>query len=278
MASRRSATRRKAEAAPAAESNPWTQSWLDEFLAVVALAIAIFLAVSFLSFFASYDETFVSRSHGNLMGPIGDRVGKFLAGVMGWCGLVPALCALWLSVYFWRLDSQHTPTEHPWKDRLIAFARGSMGLVGVVAFSCVLTSVLFGSSAGGALGTVIAQPLERWFNTPGAILISGALFLVSLGVVTQLGVATHRIISGNRSLEIGHASRLRSRSNSKTSVCTRGGKSACDCGVQRPQGAMKPLRLRSARSSWQPPVLFKTLLAHAPSCGLPRRVMLWRGG
>ena len=69
---------------------------------------------------------------------------------------------------------------------------------------------------------------------------------------------------------MGSARRIFSKSNVKTSARTRGGNSACDCGVQRPQGAMKPLRFRSARSFWQPRLL-KEFLEQAPSRGLPLR-------
>ena len=92
-------------------------------------------------------------------------------------------------------------------------------------------------------------------------------------MATQLRVASHRIRSGIRSLEMGSASRFRNKSSVKISARTRGGNSACDCGVQRLQGAMKPLRLRSASSSRQPRLLLKMCLAQAPSCGFPPR---WR--
>ena len=69
---------------------------------------------------------------------------------------------------------------------------------------------------------------------------------------------------------MGSPRRIFSNSSVKISARTRGGKSACDCGVQRPQGAMKPLRLRSA-SRFRQPRLLKEFLEQAPSCGLPER-------
>ncbi len=131
----------------------------------------------------------------NLMGPSGHATGTLLWGLMGWCGLVPALCAFWLALYCWRLNRSGEGDRAAASEgsqtlgrALLHWGRKSFGFGGVFAASCVTAAVFFGREGGGSVGMLAAGPLHDWFNTLGASLISCAILLLSLAMATNLSV------------------------------------------------------------------------------------------
>lgn len=188
MATRRATIRRKnssADDGSTNSANPWSATLLDEVCAVASLSVAVFLFASLVS---HYHAQRLLSSYGepssNLMGPSGAVAGRTLAVVMGWCGFVPPILMLWISIYFWRLEAREV-LKISVGERLGNVLRGALGVLGVLAFSCVVAAIPWGRDGGGDLGVLVAAPLVRWFNTAGAVLIASALFFLSLAVVTQ---------------------------------------------------------------------------------------------
>jgi S-DNA-T family DNA segregation ATPase FtsK/SpoIIIE len=129
----------------------------------------------------------------NLMGPSGHAVATLLWGLMGWCGLVPAVCAFWLAWYCWNLDrsskkSSDEPAGGAATQFLLRALRKAAGFGGVFAASCVTAAVLFGPRGGGSVGMAVAEPLTAWFSSFGASFIAFSVLLLSLAMSTNLSV------------------------------------------------------------------------------------------
>jgi S-DNA-T family DNA segregation ATPase FtsK/SpoIIIE len=183
VASRRNALRRKdsGDNGRQAAESPWKESWVDELFAVVCFAGAVFLLASFLSQLSHCDWVIGPDGcrPGNIMGPWGQKIGAALSLYLGWCSLVPVVCLVWLSVFLWRID-EGSGTGFSW--------RSEIGTVGMLIFSCLLGTVLFGEFIGGKLGKVLAFPLVNAVDRGGAGLLGGAALLLCLSYVTQSSV------------------------------------------------------------------------------------------
>lgn len=168
---------------------------------MLCVAVGTFLSLSFLSLilhrWRADSMPLGSEPQGllsdNLMGPSGHAVGTLLWGLMGWCGLVPAICAFWLAWYCWNLDrstkkASDDPANSKGKQFLLGVLRKSAGFLGVFAASCVTAAVLFGPRGGGSIGMTVAEPLTTWFSGFGASFIAISVLLLSLAMSTNLSV------------------------------------------------------------------------------------------
>ncbi|MBN8549168.1 MAG: DNA translocase FtsK 4TM domain-containing protein [Deltaproteobacteria bacterium] len=186
---RRSVSRKKTSSVAASKDRKLSSSmeWANEALAVIFFAFSIFILISFLAHQFGQDDFQGGsgwRIFRNPFGPVGHFVGTVLSGFMGWCALAPVAWAMVLANYFW--NDQDLLDDIGKAPKILLL----LGFVGILIFSCALTAVFWGATGGGSIGNFIAKPLVRFFSEAGAILITGALFLLSFAIATRQSVAS----------------------------------------------------------------------------------------
>lgn len=190
MSKRRSSTSRKKTQKPLAKdlASLSQGGLLDEALAVGFFSVAVFLAVSFISFELHRGLPLEAGVRANILGPMGHFTGTMVAGLFGWCSLVPVGWALLRAVHWWRYDERQAKGA---PEETIS-ARGVLGaLVGlccVLIGAATLAAVLFGAVGGGAVGDFFARPLVRLSNTTGGAIVSSAFLLFSISLLSGLSV------------------------------------------------------------------------------------------
>src|SRR5262245_11219521 len=101
---RRSSPRRKAAKNRTTTAVILSGSWLNEALAVISIALAVFILISFMSYeigvgaVPGFSSSHYDPRH-NVMGPAGHALGTLLSGFFGWCALVPVFWLVWLALY-----------------------------------------------------------------------------------------------------------------------------------------------------------------------------------
>lgn len=190
MSKRRpSSSRKKSQRAPAKDLASLSRGGLlDEALAVAFFAVALFLAVSFVSFEFHRGEALGAAGAINALGPVGHFTGTMVAGLFGWCALVPVAWALLRAVHWWRYDDRQAKGAPEEVLSVRGVLGGLVGLCCVVVGSSALAAVLFGSAGGGAVGDFFAEPLVRFSNTTGGAIVSSAFLLFSLSLASGRSV------------------------------------------------------------------------------------------
>ena len=138
----------------------------------------------------------------NLMGPLGSLVASFLIGFLGWGSL---MWILLLAVSSYRIFSERGFTF----DRRRQVLRSIGGVILLSSFSSIC-AVLFGSAAGGALGSVIANSLVGNVNDGGALIIAFFAFVISIKLSFGLEVRSSVARSADRAKKIVISSAINS--------------------------------------------------------------------
>lgn len=190
MSKRRpSSSRKKSQRAPAKDLASLSRGGLlDEALAVAFFAVAVLLAVSFVSFEIHRGEALGTGGAINALGPVGHFTGTMVAGLFGWCALVPVVWALLRAAHWWRYDDRQAKGAPEEVLSVRGVLGGLVGLCCVVVGSSALASVLFGSTGGGAVGDFFAEPLVRLSNTTGGAIVSSAFLLFSISLASGRSV------------------------------------------------------------------------------------------
>jgi S-DNA-T family DNA segregation ATPase FtsK/SpoIIIE len=180
---RHRAKKEKAEAA-ADESS---RGLVAETIAVCLLAGGVFLAAALVSHFQQLAnagrDVVVGSLSGNLMGRVGEISSRYFDSLLGWCSFVVVLWALLLARTVWVVG---WPLGNSSLRSLVNSVVGSA----LMAASCAaICSLFFGYEGGGLVGSKIAYTLVRYVNEPGTLLICLAVFLLSFGIATDLGVS-----------------------------------------------------------------------------------------
>jgi S-DNA-T family DNA segregation ATPase FtsK/SpoIIIE len=156
-------------------SEPLAARVLDEVVAVVVLAAAIFAVVSFLSYQRG-------ATTGNLGGPVGYGLASTMLQMLGLAAYLVPLLLLAVAATLFRQATQ---------DLSIARAGGGLALVLVVAIAGgVLRPDRDVAVAGGWLGGFVATLLHETLGTAGALVLTGSLLLVSLVFTTGISLRT----------------------------------------------------------------------------------------
>ena len=182
----RRTTKRRGSSSRAKGSNSKSSilehSWVNEAFSVCFAALSLILICSILSLKLGYLEGDYQSARGNWMGPVGHLVATLLTGWFGWSSLVLSLWFAWLTYYFWTYDER--PKKSHGRTPLI------IGLVGILICACAFGSLIFGKTFGGALGSLLSDPLNRMLGKVGASVITAALLLVSVALATRSSVGT----------------------------------------------------------------------------------------
>lgn len=159
-------------------------SWLNEALALVVLALAVFLLFSFLSLSQGpiFGENGGTKTT-HLMGPLGHLAATILHGILGWASLSTVPYLLLFARWLWRTQALQ-PYLTPLK-----VTRATLGFLGVI-FSCAVFGALWwGEAGGGTLGVLVARPLQKLFGVGGAALIACAAVLYGAAAAHGMGVS-----------------------------------------------------------------------------------------
>ena len=163
-----------------------------ESATIVLVFAAVFLALSLYSYLHAAPGATEAESdpHRNIMGWVGDHAAHILISLLGWCSFVTVLWALLLARTIWNVG---WPTKSASFLSLITSSLASLCMtIACASIACVLV----GYPGGGALGAAVSFRLVRYINEGGTLLISLAVFFLSLGVAT--GVGTSQIVSSVR--------------------------------------------------------------------------------
>lgn len=152
----------------------WARTWINEVLAVIFTALAVFNAVGLFSHFA-LDHI---SANTNLMGPVGHLIATLLTGFLGASSVAVVLLLFSFSFYLWRLDYQ--PAAKPRLSSIIGF------LVVLISTSS-LFACFWGSNGGGLIGNSIVNFLQRLFSLPGTILILVAIGIIGASQMLKVG-------------------------------------------------------------------------------------------
>lgn len=154
--------------------SPWARTWINEALAVVLTALAVFSGGALFSHSILGDIT----SKSNLMGPMGHLAATLLAGFMGASSLSLVALLFAFSIYLWRLDIQ--PAAKP-------RVSGIIGFLLVLGSICTLFACFWGAGGGGILGNSVVQFLQKLFGLSGAILIVAAFGVLGSSLMLKVG-------------------------------------------------------------------------------------------
>ncbi len=120
----------------------------------------------------------------NLMGKVGKVVSYELFDWLGWCSFASVVWAFAVSAVTWKAgapgNSKKKSNSEP--DDLLVNIVASVAMV--LSVSSIVT-VLFGPESGGKVGEKIVAEITPLFNSTGALLISLAVFLLALGVISR---------------------------------------------------------------------------------------------
>ncbi len=176
-----------------------------EAVAVALFVLAVFLSLSLVSLTtakAASDSMIFSSSppvqSSNIMGPSGHLVATILLGFLGWGAWLPVLWLFYLAVIFiLPRASVWSMSEENFSPIKLSFQL-VVGLAGTLIFSSVLFSTIWGSAAGGLTGTLVSEPMLRFFEVSGTTLLSSLflLFFVSFSVNRSLLSTLASIFNG----------------------------------------------------------------------------------
>jgi DNA segregation ATPase FtsK/SpoIIIE, S-DNA-T family len=161
---------------------------LREGLFILAIALAIFLFISFVSYHTT-DPAWSSSSDESILN-WGGRVGAFLSdiflslfGLIAYLFLPLLVLAAWLGI---KLRSEET------KFGLGDFSFKTIGFLLVMLSGCGLTAVYFKSNSslpahtGGIIGDIFANTLTHSFNHNGSVLFLVTIFLCGFTLFSGL--------------------------------------------------------------------------------------------
>ncbi len=161
-----------------------------EATSVLLVGTGIFLGAALCSHFASGAEIVEGRSvfeigphQQNLMGVIGARASTLLAGLLGWCSFVLVWWTFFLARTIWIFGFPEASSS------IFSGFKTFLGSLCMLASAAAIACTLFGYAGGGYIGAEAAYELIRYVNEPGTLLISGAVFLLSLGLATGIGAS-----------------------------------------------------------------------------------------
>ncbi|MBI4519095.1 MAG: DNA translocase FtsK 4TM domain-containing protein [Deltaproteobacteria bacterium] len=175
--SNRSGRRKK----PPAASEPAGARVLDEVVAVVVLAAALFALVSLLSYQRG-------ATSGNLGGPVGYGLASTTLQALGLAAYLVPLLLLWLAAALFRQALESVPVT-----------RGVGGLALVVSLAVAigwLRPEREVAGAGGWLGGFFATVLREAFGSGGALVLVLSVLLMSFVFAT--GISLRRALGGSR--------------------------------------------------------------------------------
>lgn len=155
--------------------------WFLEITAICLVTIATILTLCVLSvqFRLMYPQ--VPFFSSNLLGPAGRLLGTLGTGFLGWVALLPAIGMFVVATHLWLVLRDEAELSVQMSSKSLF----SVGLLGTLLSSCVLMRIFGGVRAGGNVGDSLGTPLLLFFNTTGAAIIAGAVFLLSFAFATQ---------------------------------------------------------------------------------------------
>ncbi|NOY87285.1 MAG: DNA translocase FtsK [Deltaproteobacteria bacterium] len=169
---------------------PKYQARWREIVGVLFTALSLFFLLSLVSYSpldVSLNSTGTVKGVSNLGGVVGAHLADVIIQALGWAGfLIPALL-LFLGVT--RFISKH------WGGWFLRAAGGSGFLLAV----CILLQIRMGTApvmggvhrdAGGIVGLLLSDVLIRFFNVPGTLILSIALLVASILVMTNMSLGT----------------------------------------------------------------------------------------
>jgi len=147
-----------------------------ELISILISFLGLFLLLSLLSY--------VNHPYGteNLMGRVGKLVSSELFEWLGWCSFAAVAWAFAVSAVVWKAGGSTKSKSGAEGDEVLVNLIASV--VMVLAISSIVT-IFFGSFSGGRIGEKIVAEIVPHFNSTGALLISFAVFLLALGVISR---------------------------------------------------------------------------------------------
>ncbi len=177
--------KRKKTSTGRSEAAPDPNGRRREILGVVLLALGLTLVLALWSF-TPQDQTLLEKGYPsthNLIGPAGHHVARALLAAAGLGSFVLATAILAAALACFTKRRLHlTVIEAAGYTLLTVFgaALAHLSLVDVRPFS---------QAPGGAIGAVTGEMLRAWFNTTGAVIVTGAVVLLAFMVASDFTVA-----------------------------------------------------------------------------------------
>ncbi len=177
------ASRKKAKAEVVIPEN---NKGFGDFIAIVLFATGIFSMVSFLSlqyYIATIplDSTLQQSSENNLMGPLGHYFSVLINGAFGWSALFFPISCFLLATY----NAFYRDQDFSWYFKPSSIF--SLILAGLLVAG--LNFTYFQDVGGGEIGALISNPLIRYFNFGGAVLVQSSLAVLIIAHLSRLTIA-----------------------------------------------------------------------------------------
>ncbi|GBE16140.1 MAG TPA: DNA translocase FtsK [Proteobacteria bacterium] len=168
--------------------SPKSQARWREIVGVLFIALSLFFLLSLVSYSpldVSLNSTGTVKGVSNLGGVVGAHLADLIVQALGWAGfLIPALF-LFLGVTRF--------TSKQWGGWFLRAGGGTGFLLAV----CILLQVRMGTAsimgglhrdAGGIVGRLLADKLVQLFNVPGTLILSIALLIASILIMTNISL------------------------------------------------------------------------------------------
>lgn len=177
------ASRRKAKAEVVI---PEQNKGFGDFIAIVLFATGIFATVAFLSlqFYISdlpIDANLQKYSESNIMGPLGHYFAVLINGAFGWSALFLPIACFLLATY----NAFYRDQDFSWYFKPSSLF--SLLLAGLLIAG--LNYTYFHDVGGGEIGALISNPLIRYFNFSGAVLVQASLAILIIAHLSRLTIA-----------------------------------------------------------------------------------------